>query len=108
MLIRSRCLTSIEAEIPELPDLNSPELALIKSRLARAYLGHKANIGAAHATDQDILDHVDDVTALMLGALARAMAERRHTWLQHYGCVHLSGDRAARRRAGQAARRLKS
>ena len=71
--------------MPELPDLNSPELALIKSRLARAYLGHKANIGAAHATDQDILDHVDDITALMLGALARAMAERRHTWLQHYG-----------------------
>ena len=71
--------------MPELPDLNSPEFAAIKSRLARAYLDHKADIGAPHATDQDILDHVDDITALMLGALGRAMAERRHTLLQHYG-----------------------
>jgi hypothetical protein len=78
-------LTSIEAAMPELPDLNSPEFAAIKSRLARAYLDHKADIGAPDATDQDILDNVDDITALMLGALGRAMAERRHTWLQHYG-----------------------
>jgi len=49
--------------------LNSPEFAAIKSRLARAYLDHKADIVAPHATDQDILDHVDDITALMLGAL---------------------------------------
>jgi hypothetical protein len=78
-------LTSIEAAMPELPDLNSPEFAAIKSRLARAYLDNKADIGAPHATDQDILDQVDDITALMFGALGRAMAERRHTWLQHYG-----------------------
>jgi hypothetical protein len=78
-------LTSIEAAMPELPDLNSPQFAPIKTRLAKAYLDHKADIGAPHATDQDILDHVDDITALMLGALGRAMAERRHTWLQHYG-----------------------
>ena len=71
--------------MPELPDLNSPEFAAIKSRFARAYLDHKADIGAPHATDQDILDHVDGITVLMLGALGRAMAERRHTWLQHYG-----------------------
>ena len=57
----------------DLPDLNAPEFAAIKSRLARAYLDHKADIGAPHATDQDILDHVDDITAC------------RHTWLQHYG-----------------------
>jgi hypothetical protein len=78
-------LTSIEAVMPELPDLNSPEFAPIKARLVRAYLEHKADIGAPDATDQDILDNVDDITALMLGALGRAMAERRHTWLQHYG-----------------------
>jgi hypothetical protein len=71
--------------MPELRDLNSPEFAAIKSRFARAYLDREADIGAPHATDQDILDHVDDITALMLGALGRAMAERRHTWLQHYG-----------------------
>jgi hypothetical protein len=70
--------------MPELPDLNAPEFAAIKSRLARAYLDHKGDIGAPHATDQDILDHVDDITALMLGALGRAMAERRAPWLLHY------------------------
>jgi hypothetical protein len=59
--------------MPELPDLNSPQFAPIKTRLAKAYLDHKADIGAPHATDQDILDHVDDITALMLGALGRAM-----------------------------------
>ena len=69
----------------ELPDLNAPEFEPIRARLARAYLDHKADIGAPHATDQDILDHVDDITALMLGALGRAMTERRHAWLQHYG-----------------------
>jgi len=68
----------------ELLDLNSPQFAPIKTRLAKAYLEHKGDIGAPHATDQDILDHVDDITALMLGALGRAMAERRHTWLLHY------------------------
>ncbi len=73
--------------MPELPDLNSPEFAAIKSRLARAYLDHKADIGAPHATDQDILDHVDDITALMLGAMARAIADRRRTWLQHLRLV---------------------
>jgi hypothetical protein len=76
-------LTRIEAAMPELPDLNAPEFAPIKARFARAYLEHKADIGVPDATDQDILDNV--VTALMLGALGRAMAERRHTWLQHYG-----------------------
>jgi hypothetical protein len=78
-------LTSIEAGMPELPDLNAPEFAAIKSRFALVYLDHKADIGAPHATEQDVLDQVDDITALMLGALGRAMAERRHTWLQHYG-----------------------
>ncbi len=71
--------------MPEPRDLNSPEFAPIKSRLARAYLDHKADIGAPDATDQNILDNVDDITALMLAALGRAMAEHRHTWLQHYG-----------------------
>jgi hypothetical protein len=55
--------------MPELPDLNAPEFAPIKARFARDYLEHKADIGTPHATDQEILDHVDDITALMLGAL---------------------------------------
>ena len=70
--------------MPELPDLNSPEFAAIKSRLARAYLDHKADIGAPHATDEAIVERTDEITALLLGALVRAMAERCHAWLLHY------------------------
>jgi hypothetical protein len=32
----------------------------------KGFVLHNADIGAPHATDQDILDHVDDITALML------------------------------------------
>ena len=62
----------------------SSEFAPIKTRLARAYLEHKADIGVPDASDQAILDHVDEITKLMLGALGRAMAERRAPWLLHY------------------------
>jgi hypothetical protein len=71
--------------MPELPDLNSPEFAAIKTRLARAYLEHKADIGAPHDTDEAVVERVDEITVLLMSAMARAMAERRHTWLQHYG-----------------------
>jgi hypothetical protein len=71
--------------MPELPDLNSPEFAAIKSRLARAYLDHKAYIGAPHDTDEAVVERVDEITVLLMSAMARAMAERRHTWLLHYG-----------------------
>ena len=52
--------------MPELPDLNSPEYAAIKSRFARAYLDHKADVGAPHATDEAIVGRTDEITALML------------------------------------------
>jgi hypothetical protein len=85
ILLRLRRLTIIEAAIPELPDLNAPEFAPIKARFARANLEHKADLGVPNASDEAVLARVDDITALMLGALGRAMAERRHTWLRHYG-----------------------
>jgi hypothetical protein len=85
ILLRWRCLITIEAAMPELPDLNSPEFAAIKTRLARAYLEHKADIGAPHDTDEAVVERVDEITVLLMSAMARAMAERRHTWLQHYG-----------------------
>jgi hypothetical protein len=69
----------------DLPDLNAPEFAAIKSRLARAYLDHKADIGAPLASDEAIVERTDEITALLLGALGRAITERRHNWLQHYG-----------------------
>ena len=103
ILLRS-LLEHHEAAMPELPDLNSPEFR--RSRLAwRGLFDHKADIGAPHATDQDILDHVDDITALMLGALGGHGRAPPHL-VAALRLVHRSGDRAARRPAGQAARRL--
>ena len=61
--------------MPELPDLNSPEFAAIKSRFARAYLDHKPDIRAPDATPQDILNKVDDITPIISGALAPPMAK---------------------------------
>jgi glutamyl-tRNA reductase len=77
-------LTSIEAAMPELPDLNSPEFAAIKTRLARAYIEHKADIGAPRDTDEAVVERVDEITVLLMSAMARAMAERREPWLNHY------------------------
>jgi hypothetical protein len=44
----------------------------------------RPDIGAPHATDQTFVERTDEITALLLGALGRAIAERRHTWLLHY------------------------
>ena len=57
VVTRSRVETSIEGAMAatDLPDLNAPEFAAIKSQLARAYLDHKADIGAPHASDEAIV-----------------------------------------------------
>jgi hypothetical protein len=60
--------------MPDLSDLNAPEFAPLKAQLARAYLDHKADVGAPHPTDEAIVDRTDEITALMLGAMARAIA----------------------------------
>jgi hypothetical protein len=84
MLIRSRYSATIEAAMPELRDLDSPEFAPIRARLARAYLEHKADIGAAHADDAEIVARVDAISEVMLAAMKRALTTRHKPWLMRY------------------------
>jgi hypothetical protein len=65
-----------------LPDLDAPEFAPIKARLARLYLSHKADLGVAYRDDADIADKVDDITWLLLDRLGRAFLARDDAWLQ--------------------------
>jgi hypothetical protein len=48
-------LITIEAAMPELPDLNSPEFVAITARLARTYLTHKADLGVPFAYYAEIV-----------------------------------------------------
>ena len=68
------------------PDLNSTEFAPIKGQLARAFIEHKADLGpaAAVASDQAVVDQVDDISALLLRGLATAMAQGNADWFSRY------------------------
>ena len=70
--------------MPELRDLDSPEFAPIRARLARAYLEHKADIGAAHADDTEIVARVDAISEVMFAAMKRALTTRHKPWLTRY------------------------
>ena len=77
-----------EAILPftNVPDPTSPEFAQVRGELARAFIANKAALGpvAAHASDQAILDHVDDIMAVMLGRVAKAMELGDAAWLERY------------------------
>jgi hypothetical protein len=68
------------------PPLSSPEFAQVRGELARAFIANKAALGpvAAHASDQAILDHVDDIMAVMMGRAAKAMELGDAAWLERY------------------------
>ena len=68
------------------PDLNSPDLAPIKGQLARALIEHNADLGpaAAAASDQAVVDQVDDISELLLRGLATAMAQGNADWFSRY------------------------
>ena len=70
--------------MPELRDLDSPEFAPVRARLARAYLDHKADIGAAHADDVEIVARVDAISEVMFAAMKRALTTRHKPWLMRY------------------------
>lgn len=59
--------------LTDIPDLSSPEFAPIRARPARLYFEHKADLGAADASDEDILQRVGDITLIMLNAVGRAL-----------------------------------
>ena len=70
--------------MPELPDLNSPEFAPIKARLARAYLEHKADLGVPDATDEAVLARVDEITAILFASSVRAWRADDQRWKERY------------------------
>jgi hypothetical protein len=72
--------------VTNVPPLDSAEFAGLRGQLARAFIVHKADLGlaAAGASDQAIVDRVDDIMAVMLGAVARATATGDEDWLSRY------------------------
>ena len=44
----------------------SPKFAAIRSRLARAFVERKAEIGAANARDDDIVGNVDEISGTLM------------------------------------------
>jgi hypothetical protein len=85
ILLRWRCLTTIEAAMPELPDLNAPKFAPIKARFARAYLEHKADLGVPDASDEAVLARVDDITAILFASSVQAWRTDDPRWKERYG-----------------------
>jgi hypothetical protein len=64
------------------PDLADPEVAPIKTKLALAYLDHKADLSVD--SDQEIVDRVDDITAILFGLTLRATRGSDHYWIARF------------------------
>ena len=54
--------------------------------IAQTFIKHKADLGpeAARASDQVILDRVDDITEALLRGLTTALTEGDADWLRRY------------------------
>jgi hypothetical protein len=70
--------------MPELPDLNAPEFAPIKTRLARVYLEHKEDLGVPLADDAEIVARVDEITILLFAASIEAWRTDNQRWKERY------------------------
>jgi len=60
-----------------LPKLERPEFAPLRARLVRVYLDHKAALSVPQASDEEIADHVDEITGELFGMMARVINLRR-------------------------------
>ena len=61
-----------------------PDLAPIRTRLARAYLEHKADLGVPLAHDAEIVKWVDEITALLWDRAGTALRDNNTRWLARY------------------------
>jgi hypothetical protein len=75
-------MATIEPEV----DLALPEFTALRDVLARPFLRHRTSMGLGDASDEWILDHVDDI-CLMLVELTKHAVDiddrawlRRHVW----------------------------
>ena len=63
-----------------------PEFAAIRSRLALAFIEHKADIGAANARDEDIIGSVDNISAVLMATFLTACIDgRREAFVEPFG-----------------------
>jgi hypothetical protein len=77
----------------DLPNLGDPEFAPIKARLTRAYLDHKADMGVPNASDESIVSHVDEITAVLMQGIARAVASDNTVFMTRFAwCVEACAD----------------
>lgn len=64
----------------------SPEFAAIRSRLALAFVEHKADIGAANGRDEDIVGNVDEISAALMATFLTACIDgRREAFVDPFG-----------------------
>jgi hypothetical protein len=68
---------------PPLPDLDAPEFAPIKTKLALAFIDHKADLGVD--SDREIVERVDDITAILFGLTCRPVHAGDHEWIARFG-----------------------
>jgi hypothetical protein len=72
--------------VTDIPDV-------VRAQLARSFIEHKADLGVPTATDDTILDHVDDILTILLDTTDEAVALRSTHWLRRYAWfVDLIGD----------------
>ena len=79
--------------VTDVPELSSPKFAGLRAQLACVFIEHKADLGVPTASDQDIIDHVDDIMVLMWSRTAAAVASGSADWCKRYGWfIDLIGD----------------
>ena len=66
-----------------IPDPGSPRFAAIRTRLARAYLEHKIDLGVSVA-DAEIVHRVDEITILLIHGAGMAIRTKDTRWLERY------------------------
>ena len=66
-----------------IPDPSSPKFAAIRTRLALAYLEHKAELGVPIA-DAEIVHRVDEITILLIHGAGMAVRTNDTHWLERY------------------------
>lgn len=73
-------------ELTDIPPPNHPMFAKMRTRCARAYIEHKAELGVREASDEEIVARVDEINAILLGGLSRAMRGDPGTaaWMANY------------------------
>jgi hypothetical protein len=65
-------------------DLSSLEFTPIRGELARAFLKHRVSMRLGNASDEWILDHVDNITLVLVELMKHAIAIDERPWLRRH------------------------